>query len=122
MSNFKNPSTLEGLSMASILLGMLGNGLMVPRALYTRDKIWFLGVGWGPVMGWVQLLSLYVAHGITGYVWTLCQHVSAEQRMSLLLFKHTSQIWEPISQMQASVCNYLHAEHVVRANCCFEFA
>ena len=68
MSNFKNPSTLEGLSMASILLGMLGNGLMVPRALYTRDKIWFLGVGWGPLMGWVQLLSLYVAHGITGYV------------------------------------------------------
>lgn len=53
--------------MASILLGMLGNGLMVPRALYTRDKIWFLGVGWGPLMGWVQLLSLYVAHGITGY-------------------------------------------------------
>lgn len=52
--------------MASILLGMLGNGLMVPRALYTRDKIWFIGVGWGPLTGWVQLLSLYIAHGITG--------------------------------------------------------
>lgn len=58
--------------MASILLGMLGNGLMVPRALYTRDKIWFIGVGWGPLTGWVQLLSLYVAHGITGYVHVQC--------------------------------------------------
>ena len=46
---------------------MLGNGLMVPRALYTRDKIWFIGVGWGPLTGWVQLLSLYVAYGVTGY-------------------------------------------------------
>jgi len=53
--------------MASLLLGMLGNGLMVPRALFTGDKIWFIGVGWGPLTGWVQLLSLYVAYGVTGY-------------------------------------------------------
>ncbi len=68
VSNFSNPSTLEGVSMASLLLGMLGNGLMVPRALFTGDKIWFIGVGWGPLTGWVQLLSLYVAYGVTGYV------------------------------------------------------
>lgn len=66
VSNFSNPSTLEGVSMASLLLGMLGNGLMVPRALFTGDKIWFIGVGWGPLSGWVQLLSLYVAYGVTG--------------------------------------------------------
>lgn len=66
VSNFSNPSTLEGVSMASLLLGMLGNGLMVPRALFTGDKIWFIGVGWGPLTGWVQLLSLYVAYGVTG--------------------------------------------------------
>lgn len=68
VSNFSNPSTLEGVSMASLLLGMLGNGLMVPRALFTGDRIWFIGVGWGPLTGWVQLLSLYVAYGVTGYV------------------------------------------------------
>ncbi len=68
VSNFSNPSTLEGVSMASLLLGMLGNGLMVPRALFTGDKIWFIGVLWGPLTGWVQLLSLYVAYGVTGYV------------------------------------------------------
>lgn len=66
VSNFSNPSTLQGVSLASLLLGMLGNGLMVPRALFTGDKIWFIGVGWGPLTGWVQLLSLYVAYGVTG--------------------------------------------------------
>ncbi len=78
MSNFSNPSTLEGVSMASLLLGMLGNGLMVPRALFTGDKIWFIGVGWGPLTGWIQLLSLYVAYGVTGYV--LAMNVPAGQK------------------------------------------
>lgn len=66
VSNFSNPSTLQGLSTASILLGMLGNGLMVPRALFTADKIWFIGVGWGPLTGWVQLLSMYIGRTVTG--------------------------------------------------------
>ena len=66
VSNFSNPSSLQGVSIASLLLGMLGNALMVPRALFTKDKIWFIGVGWGPLTGWVQLLSLYSAYSITG--------------------------------------------------------
>lgn len=52
--------------MASIMLGMLGNGLMVPRALFTGDKIWFIGVGWGPLTGWIQLLSLYIGRTVHG--------------------------------------------------------
>lgn len=76
VSNFSNPSTLQGVSMASLLLGMLGNGLMVPRALFTGDKIWFIGVGWGPLTGWVQLLSLYVAYGVTGYAITFAVCIS----------------------------------------------
>ena len=81
VSNFSNPSTLQGVSLASLLLGMLGNGLMVPRALFTGDKIWFIGVGWGPLTGWVQLLSLYVAYGVTGYV--LYPYLSCSAAMSV---------------------------------------
>lgn len=78
--------------MASILLGMLGNGLMVPRALYTRDKIWFIGVGWGPLTGWVQLLSLYVAHGITGYV-------HAAHTVGCMCTMHTSEVWTDVDHV-----------------------
>ena len=97
VSNFSNPSTLEGVSMASLLLGMLGNGLMVPRALFTGDKIWFIGVGWGPLTGWVQLLSLYVAYGVTGYV--------------LAVFVPHGQLsWQCVGQRLPDACMYLHGQ------------
>ena len=97
VSNFSNPSTLEGVSMASLLLGMLGNGLMVPRALFTGDKIWFIGVGWGPLTGWVQLLSLYVAYGVTGYV--------------LAMFVPGGQLpWQYVCQRLPDACMFVHGQ------------
>ncbi len=39
----------------------MGNAMMMPRALYTKDLIWFAGSSWGyMLMGWGQLLSLYI--------------------------------------------------------------
>eukprot|EP00210_Caulerpa_lentillifera_P003033 g2895.t1 len=65
--NFADPSSLTGLSLGTILLAMCGNGLMVPRALYTRDKIWLTGTLWSSLMmGWAQLLCLYLAGLKTG--------------------------------------------------------
>ena len=39
---------------------------MVPRALFTGDKIWFIGVGWGPLTGWIQLMSMYIGRTVSG--------------------------------------------------------
>lgn len=65
--NFADPSSLAGLSLNTILLAMMGNGLMVPRALHTRDKIWLTGTLWSSLMmGWAQLLCLYVGSLATG--------------------------------------------------------
>lgn len=67
--NFSDPSSLHGLSLATILLASMGNGLMMPRALATNDVIWSVGTIWGYlVFGWAQLLSLYLGrkNAITG--------------------------------------------------------
>ena len=67
--NFTDPSSLEGLSLGTILLAMTGNGLMVPRALFTRDVIWLTGTLWGSLMmGWAQLLSMFIGQSETGWV------------------------------------------------------
>ncbi len=66
MNNFAVPTSLEGLSLGTILLALLGNGLMVPRALFTRDSIWLLGSAWGSAFGWLQLLSMFVGRSATG--------------------------------------------------------
>ena len=60
-ANFSRPATLAGLSVWSSLLAMLGNALMVPRALYTRDVIWLTGSTWGCTLaGWGVMLSLFL--------------------------------------------------------------
>ncbi|CAI5495283.1 unnamed protein product [Closterium sp. Naga37s-1] len=60
---FTRPDQLAGMSALSSLLGIVGNGLMVPRALFTRDLIWFLGCSWGCIlMGWGVLLAMAL-HG-----------------------------------------------------------
>lgn len=65
--NFTDPSSLEGLSLGTILLATTGNSLMVPRALYTRDAIWLTGTLWGSLMmGWAQLLSMYLGQSTAG--------------------------------------------------------
>lgn len=53
----QDPASLQGLSLATILLAMCGNALMVPRALWTRDWVWLTGCMWGSLcFGWAQLL------------------------------------------------------------------
>ena len=66
MNNFAVPTSLEGLSLGTILLALVGNGLMVPRALFTRDSIWLLGSAWGSAFGWLQMLSMFVGRSATG--------------------------------------------------------
>eukprot|EP00240_Pyramimonas_obovata_P003890 CAMPEP_0118946348 /NCGR_PEP_ID=MMETSP1169-20130426/44062_1 /TAXON_ID=36882 /ORGANISM="Pyramimonas obovata, Strain CCMP722" /LENGTH=372 /DNA_ID=CAMNT_0006892295 /DNA_START=227 /DNA_END=1341 /DNA_ORIENTATION=- len=46
-NNLSNPASVHGLSVLSVLLGMCGNALMIPRALYTRDVVWLAGCTWG---------------------------------------------------------------------------
>lgn len=41
-TNYLNPSNIKGLSALTMLLAMLGNGLMLPRALFIRDLMWYL--------------------------------------------------------------------------------
>ena len=38
---FAYPERIAGMSAGSSLLGIVGNGLMIPRALFTRDFIWY---------------------------------------------------------------------------------
>lgn len=40
-TNYLNPSNIKGLSVYTILLAMIGNGLLLPRALFTRDLMWY---------------------------------------------------------------------------------
>lgn len=57
----RNPANLHGLSVFTILLALIGNGLLIPRALFIRDLMWFIGCSWGSsVQGWGILLSMYI--------------------------------------------------------------
>lgn len=60
MTNFLTPENIKGLSAFSMLLAMIGNGLMIPRALFIRDFMWFLGSSWASIFyGWGNLICLY---------------------------------------------------------------
>nr|GMC47251.1 maltose excess protein 1-like, chloroplastic [Ipomoea batatas] len=59
-TNILNPDNIKGLSAVSMLLAMIGNGLMIPRALLTRDLMWFTGSSWACIFyGWGNLVCLY---------------------------------------------------------------
>ncbi|CAH9091959.1 unnamed protein product [Cuscuta europaea] len=59
-TNILKPDNIKGLSAASMLLAMVGNGLMIPRALFTRDFMWFTGSSWACIFyGWGNLVCLY---------------------------------------------------------------
>ncbi|KAK6936486.1 hypothetical protein RJ641_033516 [Dillenia turbinata] len=65
-TNFLNPENIKGLSAVSMLLAMIGNGLMLPRALFIRDFMWFTGSSWGCVFyGWGNLLCLYLFNSVS---------------------------------------------------------
>lgn len=64
-TNYLNPNNIRGLSVDSILLAMIGNGLLIPRALFTRDIMWFTGSSWAALLyGWGNILSIYIFGGI----------------------------------------------------------
>ncbi|KAI3981919.1 hypothetical protein MKX01_041182 [Papaver californicum] len=49
-TSYLNPENIKGLSAISMLLAMIGNGLMIPRALFIRDLMWFTGSSWASVL------------------------------------------------------------------------
>ncbi|KDP39563.1 hypothetical protein JCGZ_02583 [Jatropha curcas] len=65
-TNFLNPDNIKGLSAFSMLLAMIGNGLMIPRALFIRDFMWFTGSTWAAVFyGYGNILCLYCFNSIS---------------------------------------------------------
>lgn len=63
---FTNPESLAGISVLSPVMGIVANGLMIPRALFIRDLMWFTGATWGALMmGWAVLLSMFLNQVIT---------------------------------------------------------
>ncbi|KAJ6693815.1 hypothetical protein OIU85_004584 [Salix viminalis] len=66
-TNFLNPDNIKGLSAFSMLLAMIGNGLMIPRALFIRDFMWFTGSTWAAVFyGYGNILCMYYFNSISG--------------------------------------------------------
>lgn len=39
----RNPANLNGLSVFTILLTLIGNGMIIPHSLFIRDPLWFIG-------------------------------------------------------------------------------
>jgi hypothetical protein len=68
--NFADLGSLQGLSLGTIHLGLLGNALCIPRALAIRDGAWAVGTTWGCFAGgWMNLLCLYLGRNPeTGWV------------------------------------------------------
>ncbi|EXB29119.1 hypothetical protein L484_019641 [Morus notabilis] len=65
-TNFLNPNNIKGLSAFSMLLAMIGNGLMIPRALLIRDFMWFLGSSWASFFyGYGNIVCLYWFNSIS---------------------------------------------------------
>lgn len=65
-TNILNPENVKGLSAITMLLAMIGNGLLIPRALLTRDLMWFTGSTWACVFyGWGNLVCLYCFSSIS---------------------------------------------------------
>ncbi|KAK8715225.1 hypothetical protein V6N13_042563 [Hibiscus sabdariffa] len=65
-TNFLNPDNIKGLSAFSMLLAMLGNGLLIPRALFIRDFMWFTGSFWATLIyGYGNIVCLYFFNTIS---------------------------------------------------------
>ncbi|GMI78967.1 MALTOSE EXCESS 1, ROOT CAP 1 [Hibiscus trionum] len=65
-TNFLNPDNIKGLSALSMLLAMLGNGLLIPRALFIRDFMWFTGSFWATLIyGYANIVCLYFFNTIS---------------------------------------------------------
>ncbi|XP_076955120.1 maltose excess protein 1-like, chloroplastic [Bidens hawaiensis] len=65
-TNFLNPENIRGLSAFSMLLAMTGNGLLIPRALFVKDLMWFTGSCWASFFyGWGNLICMYLCASIS---------------------------------------------------------
>ncbi|XVE62359.1 hypothetical protein DITRI_Ditri06bG0112000 [Diplodiscus trichospermus] len=65
-TNFLNPDNIKGLSTFSMLLAMIGNGLMIPRAIFIRDFMWFTGSTWATLFyGYGNIVCLYFFNSIS---------------------------------------------------------
>ncbi|CAN6487120.1 unnamed protein product [Victoria cruziana] len=65
-TNYLHPDNIRGLSALSMLLSMVGNGLMIPRALFIRDFMWFTGCAWASILyGWGNLICMYCFKSIS---------------------------------------------------------
>lgn len=65
-TNFLNPDNIRGLSAISMLLAMTGNGLLIPRALFVKDLMWFTGSCWASFFyGWGNLICMYLCASIS---------------------------------------------------------
>ncbi|PKU75389.1 maltose excess protein 1-like, chloroplastic [Dendrobium catenatum] len=65
-TNYLNPDNIKGLAALTLLLGMIGNGLMIPRALFIRDLMWFTGASWASLLqGWGNLAWMYCLKSIS---------------------------------------------------------
>ncbi|KAG0607819.1 hypothetical protein M758_8G057300 [Ceratodon purpureus] len=59
-SNYLNPANIKGLSVLTVLLAMAGNGLLLPRALFTRDLMWFQVINDASLYGVSAVLALWL--------------------------------------------------------------
>ena len=63
-SIFVNPAGVGGLALPSFFMGALGNLLMLPRAILTKNKIWFVGSGWAVLVGGLGVFLSLAVHGV----------------------------------------------------------
>ncbi len=63
-SVFSNAVGMKGLALPSFLMGAVGNLLMLPRAILTQNRIWFVGSAWAVVVGGLGVFLSLAAHGV----------------------------------------------------------
>lgn len=64
-STLVNPGALPGLSLTMMLMGYLGNSLMLPRAALVKDKIWFVSTLWVVLVG---SLGVFINMAVAGVI------------------------------------------------------
>ena len=62
-ANLADPANMAGLSLLTLLLATLGNGMMIPRAVHTKDWIWFSGSAWAVSLGGIGVMATMFAYG-----------------------------------------------------------
>ncbi len=65
-SIFINAAGVHGLALPSFFMGAMGNLLMLPRAIMTQNRIWFVGSAWAVLVGGLGIFLSLSLHGLTG--------------------------------------------------------